>query len=165
MNQEQPTITYVDIESLSEWQGNPRINEKAVPEVSASIKKFGFLQPIVVDQFNTVYAGNTRLKAARALGYKTIPVVRVEHLSEKQLRAFAIADNKTAELADWDYKKLLAGTTMEEIREIPGFDTDDMNRLNSILLKMGNVEIPKEKEKGTSKISHTCPKCNHTWTA
>ena len=161
-----PGIVYVDIDSLTEWEDNPRFNDDAVPEVAASIKKYGFLQPLVVDQFNKVWAGNTRLKALRVLGMKKVPVIRVEHLSKADLKAFALADNKTHELAKWDEKKLLGGMKLDEIAQIPGFTEKDINHLNSVLLKAAHIdEIRDQIEKGSSKVAHTCPKCNHTWTA
>jgi ParB-like chromosome segregation protein Spo0J len=161
-----PPVVIVDIDSLTEWEDNPRFNEPAVPEVVASIKKYGFLQPLVVDQFNKVWAGNTRLKALRILGYKKIPVVRVEHLDVDALREFAIADNKTHELATWDEKKLLGMVKLADLAEIPGFTEKDISHLNSVLLKASAIEeIRNQVEKGVSKVSHTCPKCKHTWTA
>jgi ParB-like chromosome segregation protein Spo0J len=161
---EQPEIVYVDIDSLTEWEHNPRDNEEAVPEVARSIKEYGFLQPMVVDQFNVVYAGNTRLKACRLLGIKKVPVVRPDLPAEK-LKAFAIADNKTHEIAHWDYKKLLATVSLEEIREIPGFGQKDMERLNGLLLKEAHIPKIEVEEKGVSKVTHPCPKCTFSWTA
>lgn len=162
--QENPEIVYVEVESLTEWANNPRENDDAVPEVARSIKEFGMLQPLVVDQFNVVYAGNTRLKACKVLGIKRIPIVRAEHLSPEQLKAYAIADNKTHELAKWDHKKLVALVPLAELQEIPGFGTKDIERLNTLLLQQAHIpKIPEEK--GVSKVTHECPKCHHTWTA
>lgn len=161
-----PVISVVDIDSLTEWEDNPRLNDEAVPEVAASIKKYGFLQPIVVDQFNKVWAGHTRLKALRSLGIRKVPVVRADHLTTQQLKDFAIADNKTHELAKWDNKKLLATVKLEHLREIPGFTSKDMDRLNGLLLKESRIdEIRENLAKGTSKIQHECPQCHHVWTA
>ena len=81
---------------------NPRKNDAAVPAVKESIKQFGFRVPVVIDNDNIVRAGNTRVKAALELGLETIPCVRADQLTEKELKAFQLADNKTGEFASWD---------------------------------------------------------------
>ena len=81
---------------------NPRKNDHAVPAVAASIKEFGFRQPIVVDEAGVIIVGSTRLKAAQKLGLKKAPVHVAKGLSPAQVKAYRLADNKTAELADWD---------------------------------------------------------------
>ncbi|HBJ38540.1 MAG TPA: chromosome partitioning protein ParB, partial [Planctomycetaceae bacterium] len=85
------------------YESNPRVNDKAVDAVAASIKEYGFSQPIVVDTYGVIIVGHTRLKAAQKLGLEYVPVVVACHLTPEQARAYRIADNKTAELADWDF--------------------------------------------------------------
>lgn len=95
----------VELSLLRPWEYNPRINDEAVDAVAKSIKSFGFNVPILCDQEFTIIAGHTRWKAAKKIGMKSVPVIVLE-ITEDQRRAFAVADNKTAELADWDYPKL-----------------------------------------------------------
>jgi ParB-like chromosome segregation protein Spo0J len=90
---------------LKPWEDNPRINDEAVDAVAQSIEYFGFNVPILCDQQFTIIAGHTRWKAAKKIGMKSVPVIVVE-MTEVQRRAFSIADNKTGEIADWDYPKL-----------------------------------------------------------
>lgn len=87
------------INELTEYENNPRNNESAVQYVANSIKEFGFLVPVVIDKNDVIVAGHTRLKAARQLGLERVPCVLAEGLTEEQIRAFRLADNKTAEIA------------------------------------------------------------------
>ena len=95
-----------DIHELLEYDNNPRKNEPAVDKVMASIKEFGFKVPIIVDKDNVIVAGHTRLKAAKQLGFKTVPVIVADDLTEEQVKAFRLADNKVSEFALWDFSKL-----------------------------------------------------------
>lgn len=95
-------IQYRDISSLTAYEFNPRDNIPAIESVAESIQNFGFLVPVVVDADGVIVAGHTRVEAARNLGLESIPVVEVNWLSEDQVRAFRIIDNKVAELAAWD---------------------------------------------------------------
>ena len=89
----------VELSLLKPWEDNPRINDEAVDAVAKSIKSFGFNVPILCDQELTIIAGHTRWKAAKKIGMKSVPVI-VLAITEDQRKAFAVADNKTAELAD-----------------------------------------------------------------
>jgi len=102
---------------LTPYAHNPRINDAAIESVANSIREFGFLVPIVIDKNDTIVAGHTRLKAALSLGLSEVPTVDAGNLTDKQIKAFRLADNKTAELADWDLDKLKA-----ELEELPDFD-------------------------------------------
>lgn len=92
--------------SLIPYERNPRRNDQAVDAVAASIREFGFKVPIVIDRDNVVVAGHTRLKAALKLGLETVPVIVADDLTPEQIKAFRLADNKTAELAEWDLDML-----------------------------------------------------------
>lgn len=107
------------IDSLKEYKNNPRFNDAAVDKVAASIKEFGFKVPIVVDKDNVIIAGHTRLKAAKSLGLDTVPCIIADDLTEEQVKAFRLADNKTGELAEWDIEKL-----HEELKALTAFDMD-----------------------------------------
>lgn len=95
-------IINVKIGDLKPYKRNPRKNENAVDAVAASIKEFGFKIPIVIDNNYEIVAGHTRLKAATKLGLETVPCIIADDLTPEQIKAFRLADNKTAELAEWD---------------------------------------------------------------
>lgn len=99
-------VIEMNVTELKPYEKNPRINDAAVERVALSIKEFGFKVPIVADRNNVIVAGHTRLKAAERLGLATVPVVKADDLTDDQVRAFRLADNKTAELAEWDFAKL-----------------------------------------------------------
>lgn len=90
------------IEELQPYENNPRKNEAAVEYVANSIKEFGFKVPIIVDKDGVIVAGHTRYLAAMELGMETVPTIVADDLTPKQIKAFRIADNKTAEKASWD---------------------------------------------------------------
>lgn len=96
----------VRIDEIAEYDNNPRDNGKAVEPVARSIQQFGFKQPIVIDRDGVIVAGHTRYKAAKHLGLETVPCVIADDLTDEQVKAFRIADNKTGELAEWDFGKL-----------------------------------------------------------
>lgn len=108
-------IQNVEISLLKPWGDNPRINDEAVDAVAKSIESFGFNVPILCDRQFTIVAGHTRWKAAKKIGMTSVPVIVIE-ITEDQRKAFAIADNKTAEIADWDYPKLRK--VLEELENI-----------------------------------------------
>lgn len=96
------------IKSVKPYPGNPRQNKDAVAKVAASLKEFGFRQPIVVDKDNVIIVGHTRLLAAKSLKMKEVPVLIADDLTEEQVKAYRLADNKTAEFSEWDMDKLVA---------------------------------------------------------
>lgn len=106
-------IVYKNIDELIPYINNPRNNENAIDAVASSIKNFGFKQPIVIDSKNEVVAGHTRLLASKKLGLEEVPVIIASDLSDAKIRAFRLADNKVAELSEWDYNVL--GLELEEI--------------------------------------------------
>ena len=95
-------IEYLPIEKVKPYLRNPRKNDKAVDIVEKSIKEFKFRNPIVLDKNNEIVAGHTRLKAAIKLKYKEVPTIKITDLTEDQIKAFRIMDNKSQEYADWD---------------------------------------------------------------
>ena len=99
-------IEYKNIDDIIPYENNPRNNEEAVEFVANSIKEFGFKVPIVVDKDNVIVTGHTRLKAAQKLGLEQVPVIYADDLTDEQIKAFRIADNKTSEKANWDLDKL-----------------------------------------------------------
>lgn len=112
-------IELIETKKLIPYENNPRINDDAVDNVANSIKEFSFQQPIVVDKNMVVIVGHTRLKAAKKLGLKTVPVV-IADLSEEQANAYRLADNKVGEVAEWDMGRL-----NEELDKIFDIDMTD----------------------------------------
>lgn len=94
------------VEDLIPYERNPRRNDDAVKYVKASINEFGFKVPIVIDVNNVIVAGHTRLMAAKELGIKKVPCIIASDLTEEQIKAFRLADNKVAEFAGWDFELL-----------------------------------------------------------
>lgn len=105
---------------IKPYENNPRKNKQAVDAVANSIREFGFKVPIVIDRNNVIVAGHTRLKAAKRLGIKTVPCIIADDLTEEQVKAFRLADNKVSELAGWDYD--LLGDELDGIFNIDMLD-------------------------------------------
>ena len=122
-----------NISELHPYEQNPRINDAAVDAVAASIKEFGFRQPIVVDEKDVIIVGHTRWKAAKKLGLKKVPVHVATDLTPAQVKAYRLADNKSAEFAEWDMELLpieLADLqTMDFDLDLTGFSEDDLAKL------------------------------------
>lgn len=102
---------------LTPYENNPRNNDEAVDPVANSIKEFGFKVPIVATSDGEIINGHTRWKAAKKLKLKTVPVIIADDLTEEQVRAFRLADNKVAEIAQWDIELLLS-----EIESVDNLD-------------------------------------------
>ena len=99
-------IIYKNIDELIPYENNPRLNDEAVEYVKNSIKEFGFKVPVVIDKDNVIIAGHTRIKASKELRIKDIPCIIADDLTEEQVKAFRLADNKVSEKSMWDYTKL-----------------------------------------------------------
>lgn len=100
------SIENISIDKLKPYENNPRNNDNAVDAVAQSIKEFGFKVPIVVDENNVIITGHTRYKASKKLGLTKVPCIRADDLTDEQVKAFRLADNKVSELATWDENKL-----------------------------------------------------------
>nr|DAO85273.1 MAG TPA: adenine specific DNA methyltransferase [Caudoviricetes sp.] len=114
------SIQYVKIQDIIPYDKNPRINDDSVDKVAASIREFGFKVPIMLDSKNVIIAGHTRLKAAKKLKLKELPCVYADDLSDEQVKALRLADNKVGESSLWD-EDLLS----EELSGILNIDMDD----------------------------------------
>ena len=112
-------VQIVNIDEVKPYEKNPRINDSAVDAVAASLRQFGFRVPIVVDKDMVIVCGHTRFKAALKLGLKQVPVHVAKDLTPDQVRAYRIADNKTAELAEWNMELLPI-----ELKDLQGADFD-----------------------------------------
>jgi ParB-like chromosome segregation protein Spo0J len=123
------------IDSIKPYPGNPRQNDEAVDAVVASLREFGFRQPIVVDPDGVIIVGHTRFKAAQKLGIKQVPVHVATDLTPAQVKAYRIADNATNEIAQWDYQLLpIELSSLQEMSfdlGLLGFDPEKLKELMS----------------------------------
>lgn len=103
---EKEKIVYKKVEDLKLNPKNPRKNDDAVDTVAKSIEKYGFKNPLIIDENNVVWCGNTRLKASKKLGLKEVPCIVASDLTEQQIRELALIDNKSSEIAEWDFDLL-----------------------------------------------------------
>ena len=119
-----------NIDDIKPYPNNPRHNDEAVAAVAASIQTFGFRQPLVLDEEGMIIVGDTRLKAAKKLGLAVVPVHVAVGLTPAQCKAYRIADNKSAELADWDHNlladELAALQTMDFDVDLLGFSSEEL---------------------------------------
>lgn len=110
-------IIEMSVEELIPYENNPRKNDDAVEKVALSISAFGFKVPIVIDANNVIVTGHTRLRAAKKLGITMVPCIKADDLTDEQIKAFRLADNKVAEFSQWDEEKL-----MKELDELGTID-------------------------------------------
>jgi DNA modification methylase len=150
-------IQELNIHSVIPYENNPRHNDGAVEKVAESIKQFGFKVPIVVDKDMIVVTGHTRLKAAHQLGLETVPVIVAEDLTPEQIKAFRLADNKTAEYATWDFTKL-----EEELKELQLLDFD-MSAFDFKLPEKGLEEDDFDLEEELAAIDEPLVKPGEVW--
>lgn len=146
------------VNELVPYENNPRHNDDAVEYVANSIEQFGFKVPIIIDKDNVIVAGHTRLKAAKKLGMEYVPCILADDLSDEQVRAFRLADNKVGELAGWDFTK-----RDEELAKILDIDMsmfsfkEDEFDINELF------EKAETQEKEHKKKTITCPHCGETF--
>lgn len=148
----------VDVKKLVPYENNPRqISADAINAVANSIKEFGFKQPLVVDDNNTIIVGHTRLLAAKKLKLKTVPVVVSKDLTPEQVKAYRLADNKTGELTDWQFEELE--------NELEGIETIDMSQLGFEQAEykdddaeLGDYTVPESNDPLVE-----CPECHATF--
>jgi len=152
------TIETWPIDHLIPYDKNPRLNDDAVEAVARSIQEFGFRQPIVVDDEGVIIIGHTRLKAARKLGLTEVPVHVARGLSPEKIKALRIADNKTAEIAEWNLE--LLPIELSELQGMDfdlgllGFDQDELAKLLDPGVQEGMTdpdEIPAPPDEATTK--------------
>ena len=156
-------IIKMKVEELIPYINNPRNNENAVDKVASSIAEFGFKNPIVIDKNNIVINGHTRLLASKKLGLKEVPVIVIDDLTDTQIKAFRIADNKVAEYSKWDYD--LLNIELEQLEELD-FSMSDfgISTFEPIEFEIDEdiEEILEEEYEEPPKKTCTCPNCGHT---
>lgn len=149
----------IKLTEIKAYESNPRDNRQAVDMLCTSIKKFGFLVPVVLDKNNVIVCGHTRLMAAQKMKLKTIPCVYADDLSEEAIREYRLVDNKVHEFSSWDWDKLQEELTkFEYINVVNDFDFEIDDKAIGFGEEEQQQEKPK-KEKG-EKLVCTCPKCH-----
>ena len=161
-------IKLAEISNIKPYENNPRkLSEQAIEKVAMSLKEYGFRQPIVVDKDMVIVAGHTRFRASKKLGLKQVPISVIDNLSEEQINAYRIADNRTAEEAEWDNELLKMEIKELEAKDFKldllGFNDE---QLNNILFeeKQGLTdedEVPETPEEPISKLGDIWKLGNH----
>ena len=161
-------IKLAEISNIKPYENNPRkLSEQAIKKVAMSLKEYGFRQPIVVDKNMVIVAGHTRYRASKKLGLKQVPISVIYNLSEEQINAYRIADNRTAEESEWDNELLKMEIKELEAKDFKldllGFNED---QLNDILFeeKQGLTdedEVPETPEEPISKLGDIWKLGNH----
>ena len=158
MNNSTVEIRYCSLEEIQPYENKPRKKDNAVDAVMESIQAFGFLVPIVIDAEGVIVAGHTRYKAAQRLGLEKVPCISAADLTDEQVQAFRLVDNKTAELAVWDLPLMEA-----ELEEIG--DSIDMGEFGfdlGISDVFEGFDSSKEydlDEFGDDEFDYECPEC------
>ena len=152
-------IDIIPIEEVIPYARNPRKNEDAISKVASSLQEFGFRQPIVVDNDNVVIAGHTRLLAAKRLGMERVPIHTAKDLSDAQIQAYRITDNRSSQEAEWDED--LLRIELGDLRDqdfnlaLTAFDEDELERLLADALEEGLTDpddVPDVPEEPTAKM-------------
>ncbi|MGK4046350.1 ParB N-terminal domain-containing protein [Ligilactobacillus salivarius] len=152
-------VRNMNIDDIKPYDNNPRDNDNAVESTANSIKEFGWRQPIVVDKDKVIVAGHTRYYAAKKLGYDVVPVVDASDLSDEQVRAYRLADNKTGELADWNTKLL-----DDELQSILDIDMTDFGFDENIeFAPADEVEVKIDEPTEIEHKEVTCPHCGEVF--
>jgi ParB-like chromosome segregation protein Spo0J len=158
-------IKYFLIDALVPYERNPRTHsEEQIAQIAASIREFGFTNPILIDSKQGIIAGHGRLAAAKELGLEKVPCIDLSHLTDEQKRAYLIADNKLTMNGGWNEDLLrLELTDLKELGtnlELTGFDAME---LADIMLGK-DVEFKEYDESAADDVQlATCPKCGHTF--
>lgn len=174
-------IVYKNVADLVPYVNNHNTHpEKQILEIMGSIREFGFVDPVSVDGSNGIITGHGSVIAAERLGLVQVPTVELSHLSDRQKKAFVIAHNKIARNSVFDFDKLA-----EEMNSLvdadfdislTGFDEQEIDSLLKLDRSLFPDELDSEKKppappaeiarkKEASKIVHTCPNCDHKFTA
>lgn len=153
-------IVELELSELKPYEKNPRRNDDAVDYVAKSIQEFGFKVPIIIDKDNVIVTGHTRYKAAQKLELKTVPCIKADDLTEEQIKAFRLADNKVSEFSAWDFDLLneeLEGILDLDMTEL-GFQPFEEVNLDDFFEE--SQSSPKEEKEEVI----VCPYCNKEFT-
>jgi ParB-like chromosome segregation protein Spo0J len=156
-------IENIPLDKLTGYARNSRTHsDEQVAQIAASIKEFGFTNPILIDDDNMIIAGHGRFSAAHRMGMKEVPCIRLSHLDEAQKKAYVIADNQLATKAGWNYEML--AVEIDELNDAKydiskiGFTIEELENL------IGSPTIPPivdENREDSDKKPVICPKCSH----
>ena len=139
-------ISEKNLKDIKPYEKNPRKNDNAVKYVANSIKEFGFQQPIVIDKNGVIVAGHTRYKASKKLGLEKVPCIIADDLTDEQIKAYRLADNKVSEKSEWDFDLL-----SEELEGIFDIDMSDFD----FDLSEGEEKQPTERKDLSDKVGET----------
>lgn len=140
------------IEELTPYENNPRNNQEAIEYVANSIQNFGFKVPLVIDKNNVIVCGHTRYESAKKLGMGEVPCIVADDLTEEQIKAYRLADNKVGEIASWDFEAL----------DIELDDIDmDMEQFGFDVEPLDLEKEEKQEELGVEKKLCKCPQCGY----
>lgn len=137
-------IVNISVNELTPYKNNPRNNNEAIRYVANSIKEFGFKVPLVIDSDNVVICGHTRLLAAKQLGIEEVPCIVADDLTDEQIKAFRLADNKVGEIATWDL-----GALVGELKDINFIDMEDFGFLGADDLRTDFFDEEAEDDKSS----------------
>lgn len=159
-----PTITMTDTDSLIPYVNNARTHSQVqINQISASIKEFGFINPVIIDGDNGIIAGHGRVMAAKKLGMAEVPCVQASHLTEAQKKAYILADNKIALNAGWDDELLrLEIQSLDDLDfdlELTGFDLEEIALFEHDFKEEDMDMQPRLDEKALKE----CPACGHNF--
>jgi len=149
-------IKMVKVEDLKPYENNPRFNDDAVEYVAKSIKEFGFKVPMVIDKDNVIVAGHTRYKASMELGLKEVPCIIVDDLTEEQIKAFRLADNKVGEKSEWNYELLT-----DELNEILDINMNEFGFLKNEEVEVENIDVDEYFTDESNEKKIICPNCHY----
>lgn len=147
------------IDEITPYENNPRKNDEAVKYVKKSIEEFGFKVPIIIDKNNEIVCGHTRLKAAKELDLKEVPCIKADDLTEEQIKAFRVADNKVGEMSNWDFSKL--DEELEKINidmEMFGFEKMEDIDIDAFFEEVDSDQQQDQQEE-EQKQTVVCPHC------
>jgi hypothetical protein len=158
------TTVTVPIDDVKPYWRNPRrVTEDAVNQLVASIRDYGYQQPIVVDPDMVIVVGHTRYAALRRLDVTEVPVIIADHLTTEQLKQYRLIDNKVAELTSWDYTQLMdeleaidTSIAAAFFPEISGAQIDQFSE--------DEATIAREWDKVETSVDFVCPSCFHPFT-
>lgn len=161
-------VVWRDVNSLTPYMKNARVNDKTVPYLVNSIKRFGFKVPLVIDSEGVIVCGHTRLKAALDCGLARVPCVLADDLTPAEIKAFRLADNKIQEMSGWDFQ--LLDEELQGLKDV-GFTDDDLKGFgfgddnavdpDDFFEDEGDGE---KEDKEPKTVECTCPQCGHKFT-
>lgn len=144
-------MEFVSISKLKPYENNARTHsEEQIQKIVNSLTEFGFVNPVIIDENNMILVGHGRTEAAKRLGIDKVPCVRVSYLSEKEKRAYILADNLLSDMAGWDREMMLA-----ELSRISDIDMT--------LFGFEDINIPEDQQPKAEKEKVVCPKCGYEW--